>query len=110
MRTHLWLALVGALLLSGCGIAPKIEGAGLALKQGIVFLKETHFKVAMANEEIRCKRSIELVLKLADARGEDWFTAYLASCPNLQAFLQRMIGMIALQQGFQLTPRMAPPK
>ena len=93
------------LLLGACTNGIPLPGkTGAAVKQGIVLLKESHFKAASAVEDLRCKRSMELVLKMADARGEQWFNAYVQSCPQIRAVIKRIAGAAAIKQGFKLVP------
>ena len=102
MRLHAYALVLGALLLGGCALVPQFGAAKEAAKQGIVLVKQAHFKAAMANEDLRCQRPTELILKMADKRGDEWFSAYVASCPNIRALLSRMVGVTAVSQSFKL--------
>ncbi len=104
MLSRLSILFLGALLLGGCTFLPQFSTAKEAAKQGIMLVKEEHFKLAMVNEGLRCKRPLGLVFRMADAKGEDWLRSYVASCPNIQAYIQRLVGITATRQGFRLVP------
>lgn len=95
--------LVLPLLLAGC-LTPAGDKAAAALGEGVKIVKDVHFEAAMSNEDLRCKRPIELVLRMADARGEAWLNAYIATCPQVQELIKRIAGAAALSQGFKLVP------
>lgn len=107
--------LIAFLALGGCTLGEAIPGytapgraVKTALTQGIVIFNDAHFKAASAVEELRCKRPVELVLKMADERGEGWFNAYVQSCPQIRSLIARIAGAAAVNQGFRLVPLNTP--
>lgn len=89
------------LLLGACA---QLQTGLTAVRGGVGAIKEARYQAAMLNENVRCQRSLRLVLKMADARGDAWFNAYVASCPDIQAVVKRIAGAAALSQGFKLVP------
>lgn len=100
-----WIPIVIALLLSGCGFTPQGDAAKAALKQGIVIINEAHFKAAMASEKLRCERSLRLVLRMADVKGDAWLNAYAQSCPNVRAAVERIVGATVFHRTLAPTPK-----
>lgn len=86
------------------GSCTQLQSGLDAARGGIGAIKQVRYEAAMLNENVRCQRSLRLVLKMADARGDDWFDAYVASCPDIQAVIKRIAGAAALSQGFKLVP------
>ena len=80
------VALLLLLFIGGCA------GVGSVVPQ----VSAVHFRIAMTVEELRCKRGMELVMKLADARGDGWFTSYIGDCPNMQEFIRRAMNELKL--------------
>jgi len=71
-----------------------LQKVGLGLSTAVTTVKETRFKVANKAEELRCTRPIELVLRMADERGDAWFVSYLRSCPNVESYLRRIASIL----------------
>ena len=90
------------LLLGGCALFPQAQGAVEGVKAAKVVVTEARYRAAMKNEELRCNRSVELVMKMGDALGGGWFASYVGDCPNMQAFIKRALAT------FELVPIAAP--
>lgn len=85
-----------ALAVSGCALFPQAQGAAEAVKAGRIAVTEARFRVAMKAEELRCNRSVELVMKMGDNLGSAWFASYVGNCPNMQAFIKRALAQFKL--------------
>lgn len=72
------------------GACAQLQAVGLGFSGAVSAVKETRYKIAEKAEVLRCKRSVELVLRMADARGDEWFVSYLRSCPNMESYLRRI--------------------
>ena len=83
----LLMVLAVAMVLPACA---QLQAVGLGLSGAVTAVKETRYKIAEKAEVLRCKRSVELVLRMADARGDEWFISYLRSCPNMESYLRRI--------------------
>lgn len=81
------LAIITLLLLPGCAYFE----AAKAFKAGVI--DPARFKVAMEAEELRCKRSPNIVLAMAAEKGDVWLRSYVQSCPNWQSFVGRILGL-----------------
>ena len=100
------IALALALLvLGGCA---QLQTAFGAFRGGVSVVKEVRYKAANAAEAVRCRRTLDLVMRMADERGPEWLDAYVASCRNMQTLIRRIAGSVALNQGFRLTAPVAP--
>lgn len=71
-----------------------VLGGCAQLSAAVTAVKETRYNLANKAEELRCTRSIELVLKMADERGDAWFVSYLRSCPNVESYLRRIASIL----------------
>ena len=85
------IVLAVGMFVNGCA---QYEAAKGALGMGISVVKETRFNLANKAEELRCTRPIELMLKMADERGDAWFVSYLRSCPNVESYLRRIASIL----------------
>jgi len=85
------MVLVIAVLLGACA---QLQKVGLGMSTTVSAVKETRYRVAEKAEELRCKRSIELVLRMADERGDAWFVSYLRSCPSVESYLRRIANIL----------------
>ena len=90
------VALALAVTLGGCALLPQAKGAVAGVKAAKVAVTEARFQVAMKAEELRCNRSVELVMKMGDTLGGRWFTSYVGNCPNMQAFIKRALATFEL--------------
>ena len=90
------VALALAVTLGGCALLPQAKGAVAGVKAAKVAVTEARYRAAMKNEELRCNRSVELVMKMGDALGGGWFTSYVGNCPNMQAFIKRAMRLFEL--------------
>ena len=61
-------------------------------------VSKLRYAVAMKAEELRCTRSMGLVMQMGDALGDAWFTGLVGNCPNMQAFIKRAM------EKFKLVP------
>ena len=93
-RTRVALAL--GVTVGGGALYPQAQSAVAGVKAGKVAVTEARCQVARKNEELRCNRSVELVMKMGDALGAGWFTSYVGNCPNMQAFITRALATFEL--------------
>jgi len=84
---EMMIVLAMVVFISGCA---QLQAVGLGLSGAVTAVKETRYKIAEKAEILRCKRSVELVLRMADQRGDAWFISYLRSCPNMESYLRRI--------------------
>jgi len=87
----IFAALALVVLLGACA---QYNAVKQSMGSAVTAVKQGRYMLAEKAEELRCKRSIELVLKMADKRGDAWFVSYLRSCPSVESYLRRIAAIL----------------
>lgn len=88
------LPIGAAVLLGGCSLIPFVS-------ETVDKAGEAYYKLAMTNEDIRCARPLQLVLKMADVKGDLWLDSYVRGCPNVRAAVQRIVGVTTFSRAVE---------